>query len=331
MVKLDRTSYCNRCEVMDFQELRQFIDESLKQVHEAVEESKPETEPEFHDLLEMLRGKITDGAIPYIPPIPVGAKDLGFKLFEELQDLHNRKRELQNYVGNVYANPKSSKRSLRHHEFDLEDVRSQIRQLKKQFKKHMGYAYGICQEKRFKSYSRIIEQRRKVIENLSERERKLLKLVSRRKKIVDRVEKSIESAFLYGASVRSKQLSWKVLPPGESSADSVLRYYERLQRYNPDIKFDKERLSKALLLRPNNYYVGTGEFEKYIVLTFKHTSKALFECPEFGNAIYIIHSDWQRLSRLSKRDLMTYKQHQATKIVHREDWFARVKRELGIR
>ena len=94
------------------------------------------------------------------------------------------------------------------------------------------------------------------------------------------------------------------------------------------MRYERERIDKALSLRPEQYYVGTDEFEGYIILTFPHTSRALLECPVFGNAIYIITSDWKRLSRMTKQELLAHRSHEVTRIIHKGDWFGRVKREL---
>ena len=75
---------------------------------------------------------------------------------------------------------------------------------------------------------------------------------------------------------------------------------------------------------------GRSEFEGYIVLTFAHTLRALLECPVFDNAINILDSDWKRWSRMTKLRLV-HRSDQVTWIVHKGDWFWRVKQELGIR
>lgn len=51
----------------------------------------------------------------------------------------------------------------------------------------------------------------------------------------------------------------------------------------------------------------------------------------YGNAVYVLGPDWKRLSRLSKRELLADHTLGVTKIVHRGEWFARVKAALGIR
>ncbi len=128
-------------------------------------------------------------------------------------------------------------------------------------------------------------------------------------------------------TVPTRYLSWRVLPPGELSVDSINKHYGRLQRQNPRIKYERERIVKAFSLGPKECYVGKNEFEGYVVFTFSYTSKALLECPLYGNAIYIIDSDWKRWSRMSKQELLS-SSHEVTRIIHRGDWFSEVKREL---
>ena len=70
--------------------------------------------------------------------------------------------------------------------------------------------------------------------------------------------------------------------------------------------------------------------EGYIVFTFPHTSSVLLGCPKVGNAIYVIHSNWERWSKMSKQELMADDSGEVVRIPHRGDWYNRVKRELGV-
>ncbi len=108
-------------------------------------------------------------------------------------------------------------------------------------------------------------------------------------------------------------------------------HYERLGRARPDVRYEPERLAMAWSLGPDGCYVGAGEFDGYVVFTFPVTKWALLERPVYGNAIYVLGPDWKRLSRLSKRELLTDHTIGVTKIVHKGDWFARTKAALGIR
>jgi hypothetical protein len=125
-------------------------------------------------------------------------------------------------------------------------------------------------------------------------------------------------------------LPWRLLPPGEVSEDTVLKHYEGLARRIPHTRYEPERIRRAFSLEPNACYVGTDEFYGYVVFTFPHTEKALLECPVYGHAIYILDSNWRRLSRLSKQELLADRTRGVRKIVHRGNWFARVQNALGL-
>jgi hypothetical protein len=129
----------------------------------------------------------------------------------------------------------------------------------------------------------------------------------------------------------TRYLPWHLLPPGEVSEDAVLKHYEGLARRDPQTRYEPERIKRAFSLGPDACYVGTDQFSGYVVFTFPHTGTALLECPIYGHAIYVLDSDWRRLSRLSKRELLADQTRGVRKIVHRGGWFASVQRALGSR
>jgi hypothetical protein len=149
--------------------------------------------------------------------------------------------------------------------------------------------------------------------------------------IVQRVERDIRCAFEFGAARPTRRLPWRLLLPGELTIERLRRHYKGLQHRNPHVRYYAERLEKAFSLGPEACYVGTEEFEGYVVLTFAHTQRALLECPIYGNAIYVLGPDWRRLSKLSKQELLSGRLSGVTKIVHRGDWFNRARLTLGIR
>jgi len=129
----------------------------------------------------------------------------------------------------------------------------------------------------------------------------------------------------------TKQLSWSVLPPGELSLSRVLAHYEKLGRKRPDVRYEPERIRNAWSLGPRDCYVGSDEFDGYMVFTFSKTNKVLLERPVYGNAIYVLGGDWKRLSKLSKRELLADHTREVIKIVHTGDWLERTKLALGLR
>ena len=185
-------------------------------------------------------------------------------------------------------------------------------------------------------------------EGATKRQLKAYRRAWRRHELVDRrrvianLAREIEAAFHDEATdpestaavtplAGVERLPWRVLPAGELTLERVLSHYGGLGRDRPDVRYEPERIRKAYSLGPDGCFVGTDEFEGYIVFTFPGTGKALLECPVYGHAIYVLGPDWRRLSRLSKGDLLSNQTRGVTKIVHRGEWFARTKAALGLR
>jgi hypothetical protein len=126
--------------------------------------------------------------------------------------------------------------------------------------------------------------------------------------------------------VIAKRVSWRLLPPGEHPFEKILSHYESLNRkYGDDLQIDIERLKSVHSLCPEAIYVGTDEFERYIVFYFQEAKTAVLECPVVGNATYIIRGDWERLSRLSKKELLESYHDNVARLVHVGDWLYKLK------
>lgn len=83
-------------------------------------------------------------------------------------------------------------------------------------------------------------------------------------------------------------------------------------------------MNKAYEMRPGSIYIGVDEFEGYVVFYFDRTQVAVLECPVVGNAIYVIKSNWETLSRLSKAQLLQRHQREVVRIVHAGEWFPKL-------
>nr|MDP9475492.1 hypothetical protein [Actinomycetota bacterium] len=80
-------------------------------------------------------------------------------------------------------------------------------------------------------------------------------------------------------------------------------------------------------------WVGPDGFDGYVIFTFPGTEKALMECPEVGNAAYVIRKDWHDWSRMDKQELMAEAERggNVTRIPHQgENWPAKVSQALGL-
>ena len=85
-----------------------------------------------------------------------------------------------------------------------------------------------------------------------------------------------------------------------------------------------------LSLGPNRRYEEVGGIEGYTVFAFSHTSSVLLECPLVENALYVIHKERERWSKMSKQELMADESGEIVRIIHRPGWFKKVQEELGI-
>ncbi len=326
---VEQPPYWEKCAEMDFRELRQFIDDSLRDLAgPGPNVGHPGSEEAFLALWEMLRGILDAMNVPVIPPLPT--PPLAFPPFapsEHFQSLRSQRKQLAKALSAALDGSSTTMMTVGNLKSNLKMLDQKVAKLGNREKRE----YESRKKAHYRPYLDTKAARERKIRQLSAAQIKMMVMRHRRLRITERVRRDIERAFKFGPTVSTKRLPWRVLPPGELSADAVLRHYNTLQRTNPDVKYERDRITKALSLRPDEYYVGMDEFEGYMVLTFARTPKVLMECPVFGNAIYVIKSDWQRLSRMSKRELLVHRSDQVTKIVHKGDWFRRVKLELGIR
>ena len=109
----------------------------------------------------------------------------------------------------------------------------------------------------------------------------------------------------------------------------MLAHYRRLARERPGGRLEPERIEKAHSLGPKMWWEGLGGFDGYVVFEYPNTNGVLLESGLYGHAIYVLGPDWQRLSRLSKQEVL--KDPSTRRIVHRGEWFSAVKAELGFR
>jgi hypothetical protein len=130
--------------------------------------------------------------------------------------------------------------------------------------------------------------------------------------------------------IPSKQVNWRILPPGEHPFQTVTEYYRQLLMGGSSKKEIWERLSAIEALGPANRYYGTDEFKGYLVFYFPDLGKAVLECPFEGNAIYVIDGDWETLSRYSKAKLLRSFSDEVKRVIHKGDWLPRLKKALGL-
>ena len=318
-VSVRRPPYWAICEKMDFRELREFIDDSLHGPQEPNGRDHPRSKSQFLNLQELLakRGGVELEGVAASTPASADEDVTLRKMRTRRKALAKKLAEAQRDLSKKKGKARGAPEKIRNLRQDLELLRSKIDRLE-------------AQEKGRLAKPRTEAQR-------------LRQIKARRREIVGRIGRDIERAFAAGglagsplarsegATVGARRLPWRMLPPGELSLQRVLAHYEKLGRVRPDVRYEPERIRRAYSLGPDGCFVGADEFDGYVVFTFPGTRKALLERPVYGNAVYVLGSDWKRLSRMSKRDFLADGTLGVTKIVHRGDWFLRVVNALGLR
>ncbi len=134
-----------------------------------------------------------------------------------------------------------------------------------------------------------------------------------------------------GGNFGAKKLHWKLLPPGNQPFQKLIKHFEGLSSRDSRIVFDVNRLHRVYSMNPNEVFVGTEEFEGYVVFYFAQARTAVLDCPVTGNAIYLFGENWRALSHLTKSALLNSRRHAVTRIVHSGAWFARLRSLIATR
>lgn len=150
---------------------------------------------------------------------------------------------------------------------------------------------------------------------------------STKQKIVNRLRRDL--AERRNGIGRFKKLYWKLLPPGDDPIGRIRLYFERTGAKSAAI-IDYNKIRKVLTLKPTEVYSGVDEFDGYLVFYFERQRKAVLDCPRTGNAIYVFGEDWRELSKLSKSELLNFFPSSTIRIIHRGEWFVRLKDALWL-
>ena len=316
-----RPPYRAECAQMDFRGLREFIDVSLRTPPGPEAKKLPRSKREFQDLLMLLADKGGIELDGELRPVADAEED-----DPKLRKMRMYRKKLAKALAQAQheASVSVSMPGRRH-----KNAPKKVRDLREELGR-LG-----------SELTRLEALRKAALANPRTEKQKLRRLKAMRVERVGRVKRDIERVFaeggpgvgpppdLVGGRAGGRRLPWRVLPPGELTLAGVLAHYERLARQRPDARFEPERIEKAHSLGPDAWWGGSAGFGGYVVFEYPGTDRVLLECGLYGNAIYVLGPDWQRLSRLSKRQVL--EDPSTRKIVHRGEWFATVKAELGLR
>lgn len=116
----------------------------------------------------------------------------------------------------------------------------------------------------------------------------------------------------------TRRLNWEILPQGElpwERTEAALRdAVERAPQGNRPVIW--ERLRTIAEYSPTFTAVGRGGFTGYVIFGFPDLDLYVLESAYYGNATYVLAEDWERLSTLTKAELLADELHE-DRLIHR--------------
>lgn len=128
----------------------------------------------------------------------------------------------------------------------------------------------------------------------------------------------------YEDYLRTVQLAWEFLPPGNRE-DDIKRIFGQKKISTVKSTDDESRYDFMLSLKPKQFLIGSSGFQRYFGALLED-DLVVFENIAYGNAIYIMHKDWEQLSSLSRIDLLTGRYgDNFERVIHAKGWESTVK------
>lgn len=124
-------------------------------------------------------------------------------------------------------------------------------------------------------------------------------------------------------------LNWRVLPSGAMPWPKLRPHLKRVienqkQGAQPVIE---HRLAAINSHKPTFAAVGHGGFTGYVIFGFPEKNLYVLECTRYGNATYVLESQWEALSKLTKAEILNQDLHKA-RLIHQAKWEGKVRKLL---
>ena len=122
------------------------------------------------------------------------------------------------------------------------------------------------------------------------------------------------------------RLNWKILPGGKRPWQQLKGELKPI--ISKALKGKRELIEKRLAtindFEPEFTAVGTAGFAGYIIMGFPSSKTFVLESLYYGNATYVLGTDWESISKLTKAEILNETLHK-DRIIHCRNWFDRVK------
>ena len=101
-----------------------------------------------------------------------------------------------------------------------------------------------------------------------------------------------------------KKVPWVILPRGWLDSSLIENRLSAIFGTNNEkIEEAKKRLNAIKRLSPNKVWMGADSFNDYLAYEFSEFSSVMLESLKYGNATFVIKKNWEKLSKLSKREI----------------------------
>jgi hypothetical protein len=121
-------------------------------------------------------------------------------------------------------------------------------------------------------------------------------------------------------------VAWEILPPGERDA-TIARILSQVKGGGSEELKAKvvDRYDTLSKLKPQAFIAGSSGFQRYFGAKFAE-DLVVFENLEYGNAIYVMYRDWEKLSQRSRTELLKNPGAGFERIVHAPGWKTQLKK-----
>ena len=130
----------------------------------------------------------------------------------------------------------------------------------------------------------------------------------------------LENTPIFTPKVR--RLNWEVLPKGKypwhTQKNRIEPFFSKAKGKNRAVI--EKRLEKINEYKPDFTSVGSAGFGCYLIHGFENKDLFILESIEVNNATYILKSNWENISMLTKAEILNNNLHEA-RIIHNKSWY----------
>lgn len=118
-----------------------------------------------------------------------------------------------------------------------------------------------------------------------------------------------------------RRVNWEILPPGTLNREQLTQIVRTTSRRATESqqRIYFERFDALESFGPDEIIRGHGGFNGYMVFAYHNRGLYILESPFYGNATYVLDGDWERISQLTKAEVLKQDAHK-DRIIHNSGW-----------